>query len=431
MPMKEIMRNTLRFALVAGVLITTVCAPDLPPGPEPGEDAGISLPAGFAATVFAPAVGRARHVAVRGNGDVFVALRAPEEGMGIVALRDTDGDGKADVMERFGEVAGTGIAFYGDYLYFGADDRIVRFPMHPDQLLPAGPMELVARVREEGQHAAKPIAFDGAGNLYVNVGAPSNGCQERDRTPGSPGMDPCPLLEHYGGIWRFDADRTNQSQDADGYRHATGLRNCVAMAWNPAVDALYAVQHGRDQLNTLFPALFSDEDNAELPAEEFHKLHDGSDCGWPYTYWDGRQGRRVVAPEYGGDGAREPEAGRYQEPIAVFPAHWAPNGLVFYTGAMFPERYRGGAFIAWHGSWNRAPLEQRGYKVTFTPMDAQGMPAGDFEVFADGFAGIDPVPAPGQAAHRPMGLAVAPDGALFIVDSQEGRVWRVVYQGVR
>jgi glucose/arabinose dehydrogenase len=382
--------------------------------------------------VFAPAVGSARHVAVRENGDVFVALRKPEEGMGIVALRDTDGDGRADMMERFGsEVAGTGIALHGDYLYFGADDRIVRFPMQPDELLPAGPMELVATVREEGQHAAKPIAFDGAGNLYVNIGAPSNGCQERDRTPGSPGMAPCPLLEQYGGIWRFGAGRTGQSQDADGYRYATGLRNCVAIAWNPAVGALYVVQHGRDQLNTLFPALFSDEDNAELPAEEFHKLNDGSDCGWPYTYWDGRRGRRVIAPEYGGDGAREPEAGSYQEPIAVFPAHWAPNGLVFYTGEQFPERYRGGAFIAWHGSWNRAPLEQRGYKVTFTPMDAQGLPAGDFEVFADGFAGIDPVPSPGQAAHRPMGLAVAPDGALFIVDSQEGRVWRVVYQGAR
>ena len=410
-------------ALILAITLANACSY----AQEEAVSGGITLPAGFHATVFADELGKARQVAVRGNGDVYVALRKQEDGQGIVALRDTDGDGKADVVERFGDVAGTGIAFHGDYLYFGMDSRVVRFPMQEGELRPAGPQEIVAQLPEQRVHEAKPVDFDDAGNLYVNVGAPSNACQEKDRSPGAAGMEPCPLLEKHGGIWRFDANKTGQTQE-DGHRYATGLRNCVALAWNHEVGALYSVPHGRDQLNTLYPAYFNEQDNAELPAEEFHQLHDGSHAGWPYTYWDGRQGKRVVSPEYGGDGEKTPEPGLYQDPLYAFPAHWAPNDLVFYTGEQFPERYRGGAFIAWHGSWNRAPLPQAGYVVTFNAMKA-GLPQGGHEIFAGGFAGADPVMSPAKAKYRPMGLAVAPDGALFITDSQVGRVWRVTYSG--
>ena len=113
-------------------------------------------------------------------------------------------------------------------------------------------------------------------------------------------------------------------------------------------------------------------------------------------------------------------------PAAVFPAHWAPNGLAFYHGAGFPDRYRGGAFIAFHGSWNRAPEPQEGYNVVFQPM-RDGKPSGEFEVFADGFAGARKEP--GLAAHRPSGLAVGSDGALYITDDQARTVWRVQYGG--
>lgn len=111
--------------------------------------------------------------------------------------------------------------------------------------------------------------------------------------------------------------------------------------------------------------------------------------------------------------------------MAAFPAHWAPNALAFYTGTMFPQQYRGGAFIAFHGSWNRAPEPQAGYNVVFQPM-AQGKASGSYQVFADGFAGDRKEP--GLADHRPAGLAVGPDGALYISDDQRGTVWRVAYK---
>ena len=113
-------------------------------------------------------------------------------------------------------------------------------------------------------------------------------------------------------------------------------------------------------------------------------------------------------------------------PVATFPAHWAPNGVVFYTGDLFPAHYRGGAFIAFHGSWNRAPGPQGGYNVVFVPFSG-GDAAGAYETFADGFAGAEK--SPDRAIHRPSGVAVGPDGALYISDDKGGRLWRVTYRG--
>jgi len=399
-------------------------------GEGAAEQAGIRVPAGFEASVFHEGVGRARHIAVRDNGDVYVALRAPNEGGGVAALRDEDGDGAADRTEYFGDHSGTGIAIHDGWLYASSNTAIYRYRLpEGDALVPQGEAETVVEgFLEQRSHASKAFTFDDAGNLYVNVGAPSNACQEEARTPGSPGMEPCPQLENHAGIWRFDADGTEQSFE-DGERFVTGTRNVVALDWHPMRGELYFVMHGRDQLHQLFPDLYTVEENAELPAEEFHIAKQGANYGWPYTYWDHTVGQRVKAPEHGGDG-KTPAAEGYEEPIMAFPGHWGPNDLLFTTAeGAFPDEARGSAFIAFHGSWNRAPLPQRGYKVVFVPF-AEGRPAGgDWSVFADGFKGAEVLEDPDDAEYRPMGLAQGPDGALYIADSVQGRIWRVTHPG--
>jgi glucose/arabinose dehydrogenase len=392
------------------------------------DNGGIDLPDGFCALVVADGVGRARHLTVRDNGDIYVALREPRDGGGIAALRDEDGDGRTDRVEYFGQFAGTGIHLRGDFLYHAPDTFIQRYPLEDGALFPVGaPEAVVSGFPSQRGHRAKTFEFDDHGNLYVNIGAPSNACQSPQRTPGAAGQDPCPLLAHSGGVWRFAADSLGQEHLVDGHRFATGIRNGVANTWNLETQRLYLVQHGRDQLGTLWPQLYSDSASAELPAEELFEVDGGDDFGWPYCYYDHIKGKKVLAPEYGGDGERAGRCEEAEDPIAAFPGHWAPNDLVFYDGEQFPERYRGGAFIAFHGSWNRSPLEQQGYSVVFVPFQ-NGRPVGGYEVFADGFAGEGPIESSRDAEHRPMGLAVGPDGSLYISDSVEGKIWRVMHQ---
>jgi glucose/arabinose dehydrogenase len=134
----------------------------------------------------------------------------------------------------------------------------------------------------------------------------------------------------------------------------------------------------------------------------------------------------VTNPEYGGDGKSTDRCAAFTQPTVAFPAHWAPNDLVFYTGTQFPKKYQGGLFIAFHGSWNRAPLPMAGYNVTFVPFT--GDKPGTREVFADGFAGKTPLMAPNDAVARPGGLAVGPDGSLYITEDVKGKIWRVMYK---
>jgi glucose/arabinose dehydrogenase len=276
------------------------------------------------------------------------------------------------------------------------------------------------------QHATKSFTVDGQGNLYVNIGAYSNACQEEDRTIGSPGMMPCKILDSAGGIWRFKTDRLTQSY-GDGIRFATGLRNVVGLDWNSEINELFVTQHGRDQLNTLYPELYDAETSAMLPAETLYMLEEGDDAGWPYIYYDQIQNKKILAPEYGGDGKKTGGENAI-DPVMAFPGHLAPNALLFYTGDMFPEKYKNGAFIAFHGSWNRAPEEQEGFNVVFVQFK-NGKPSGDWEVFADGFAGIETIQSPDQAAHRPTGLAQGPDGSLYVSDDAGGTIYRIVYNG--
>ncbi|WP_440998487.1 PQQ-dependent sugar dehydrogenase [Fodinibius sp. SL11] len=393
------------------------------------QDTQLQLPEGFQAVVVAEDVGPARHLTIRDNGDIYLALSEKQDGAGTAALRDTNGDGVADEIKYFGEHTGTGIAIRDGYLYRSSDLEVFRYEMPEKNLIPSSEAEtIVTGLPDQNTHAAKSFTFDNSGNLYVNVGGPSNACQEEGRTPGSPGQDPCPQLERQAGIWQFSADQLAQDQQKDGHRYATGIRNAVALDWNSSVNKLYAVQHGRDQLSALWPDFFDEEENAELPAEEFFAIDDGDNFGWPYSYYDQFQEKRVLAPEYGGDGEEVGQADNFEDPIYAFPGHWAPNDLLFYNGEQFPEKYRKGAFVAFHGSWNRAPETQEGYRVSFLPFDGEA-PSGEDETFANNFAGVDTIKSPGDAEHRPMGLATGPDGSLYISDSVEGNVWRIVYTG--
>lgn len=393
------------------------------------NNGGITLPAGFCATVFADDLGVARHMVISSNGDVYVALQSLHDGDGIVALRDTTGDGHANMVRYFGTKSGTGIGIHNGYLYFASNTEVLRYKLLPGQLLPdPHPQVVVNGFPEQHEHSPKTIALDGAGHLYVNVGAPSNACQREDRLPGSPGINPCPLLAQHGGIWDFDADKLNQVFGKDGSRFATGIRNAVAITWNAEAGALYAVLMGRDQLYDNWPKLYSAQQSAELPAEEFILIHRGENFGWPYCYYDQLQNKRVLAPEYGGDGKKSGDCASYGLPLLSFPGHWAPEAVLFYSGNLFPTVYRKGAFISFHGSWNRAPLPQAGYKVVFVPFNGR-RPPGGYQIFADGFAGETPILTPNTAHYRPMGLAQGPDGALYIGDTQHGRIWRVIYTG--
>jgi glucose/arabinose dehydrogenase len=391
------------------------------------DNGGLILPEGFSALVVANEIGKGRHIDINSNGDIYVSLRQQKENKGIVSLRDTSGDGRADLIKYSGEHLGTGIKLHKGYLYFGADTAIVRYPITKGELVPGNKWELIARgFPNERQHEAKPMEFDGAGNMYVNVGAPANACMEQMRTKGSPGMDPCPLLEYSGGTWKFKDDVLNQEQLTDGTRYATGIRNGMANCWNTKVNELYLLQHGRDQLSQFFPEMYDDKENAELPAEEFFLVTEGSDFGWPYCYFDHFQNKKVLAPEYGGDGEITERCETKTDPIMAFPGHMAPNDLLFYTGNMFPEKYKNGAFIAFHGSWNRAPEPQMGFFVAFVPFDGAN-PSDDWEIFANGFAGSETITSTRDAVYRPCGLAQGPDGSLYVVDSNKGKIWRIIY----
>lgn len=413
---------------------TTYVTPD----PDP-DNGGLILPEGFGALVVADSVGPTRHIAVNSNGDIYAKLRIERGDKGNVALRDTTGDGKMDIIQRFGDYPNDGsfateMRIHKGYLYFSSELVVYRQKLVPPQLIPDGKPEIIVRDQHPLQwHNAKSLAFDEDGGLYMTFSAPTNVCEDWSTTAAGTsvanvkGIYPCPQLGDQAGIWRFADDRIAQTQ-RDGKRYATGLRSVVALSWNTKDHSLYATLHGRDYLYGHAPQYYTPWMNAVLPAEEFVKIQEGDDFGWPYTYFDPLQNKRVLAPEYGGDGKATPEPGRYADPLLGLPAHWAPNDMLFYQGAQFPARYRDGAFIAFHGSTNRGPYPQGGYIVAFLPF-REGKPVGTWEVFADGFAGVDTIANMDDATYRPMGLAEGADGSLYISESRKGRIWRVVYKG--
>ena len=392
------------------------------------DNAGLKLPAGFSALKVAENVGRARHLVVNNQGDVYVKLSGKVGDKGILVLRDLNNDGRTEDITGFGNYGGTGIAIHNGYLYASSDEEVFRYKLNAKGAVetPYQPEKIITGLINRRQHESKSITLDKKGNIYVNIGAYSNSCQIKDRQPGSLGMNPCPILDSAGGIWQFKSDVQNQTY-GNGTRFATGLRNVVGLDWNNQTNSLYVTQHGRDQLNSLFPKLYDTTTNANLPAETMYEMKQGDNAGWPYVYYDPFQNKKMLAPEYGGDGKTEGSAA-YKNPAMAFPAHMAPNALLLYTGTMFPEKYKNGAFIAFHGSWNRSPLPQEGYYVAFVPFE-NGKPTGKWEIFANGFAGVDVITSTRAAQHRPCGLAQGPDGSLYVSDDSKGTIYRILYNG--
>ena len=420
---------------------TVSAASAAPPACTTGT-AELTLPAGFCATIFADSIKGGRHVAVASNGDVYVTIegtRPPAQNAtsgadkpaaqpaSFVALRDTNHDGRADVIKRIGSLGNTGIALANGFLYVDEGKQIVRYARSDTALAPEGNREVVlSGIPMDGGHRARNIAIGGDGALYVNVGSKTNSCQQKDRANESPGVDPCTELETRAGIWKYDANKPGQVFSPKE-RFATGIRNGMGIALAPD-GKVYATQHGRDQFMQNWPKLFpTAKYSAENPAEVLLQVNQGDDFGWPYCYQSVDEKKLVDAPEYGGDGKKSDRCVSKKAAAAVFPGHWAPMSLLFYTGTSFPERYRNGAFIAFHGSWNRAPEPQGGYRVVFQSL-ADGAESGEFETFANGFAAVpDSTIQPGTAKHRPTGLAQGPDGALFVTDDAGGRIYRITY----
>ena len=352
------------------------------------DNAGLAVPPGFCASVFADNLGHVRHLAVAPNGDVYVNTWSSRStdyenapGGYSVALRDANGDGRADVIQRFGPVhqpgragGGTGIAVFGGALYAEDAGTIVRYRLRAGALLSQGAPEIIlSGLPIEGGHIVHSFAIGPDASLFVNSGSVSNACH---------GIEPCPELDLRGGIWLYNANKTGQ-MFSPAERFATGTRNAIALAIQPD-GLLYSTLQSRDA------------------AEVFAPVQAVDDFGWPYCDFDVDQGDYVLAPEYGGDGKRQGECIALEPHRVSFPPRWAPSAMTFYAGSAFPQRYRGGAFVAFRSL------------VAFVPFEEQSA-VGGYEVFATGI--------------RPAGVAVGPDGALYVSDDVKGRIWKITYEG--
>jgi glucose/arabinose dehydrogenase len=384
------------------------------------EPDNLVLPPGFHASVVAEALGPARHLAIRDKNDIYVSTRSerePAEPLGIIALR-LGRDGKVVETEHFSNVSGgTGIRFYKGALYADSPTAVYRFAFKGSELVPSAAPEILIDGMPANGFPSRGLAFDGKGGLYVTAGASSNICLDPAAPKGAPplGLKPCPSLETRSGVWRFDAEKSGQKFPTDGEQIATGLRDMMAVDWSRELNGFYGVMQGRN-------------DRIDTVSEELHRIDRGANLGWPYTYYDIALHARVTAPEYGGDGNAKAE-GNYDAPLEALPAHQSPLDLVFYDGKQFPSAYRGGAFIVYHGGAGALlPDGHRGYDVMFLPFD-HGVP-GQPQSFIEGFAG--PAPGdrnPGKAIYRPTGAAVAPDGSLYVVEGEKGRLWHITYDG--
>jgi len=389
---------------------------------RPNEVASqLKLPSGFKAEVLGSELGKARHMVVSSTGITYINRSKLVDGKAILMLKDKNHDGVIDEQKSFGNLPGTGIEIKDGYLYTASNSGIFRYKLDQNQevINTEKPEMIVSGLPDHGRDNAKPFTFDNMGNLLVTIGSWNDPCREPNS---GKGIMPCSVLDSAGGVWKFSATKLNQTF-ADGSRYATGLKNAVAMTWNTQTNSLFSAVHGRGQFHDFYPQYYTPQQSAELPAETLYEIHEGDDAGWPYIYYDQIQKKKIIAPEYGGNG-KKTGGEKAINPLLAFPAHLGPNDILFYTGAMFPAKYKNGAFIAFHGQ--SAELK-KGYFVAFVPFK-NGKPAGTWEIFADNFAGVDLAKPTGPIQHRPCGLAQGPKGELFVCDDLGETLFKISYK---
>ena len=378
--------QTLVEPKAANVRVPGVILEPRPVKPDAATMARLEIPPGFKVEMFAQGLGNARLLAVADDGTVYLTRRAEGD---VVMLKDADGDGRAEFQRTVARRPGMhGIAISGKTVFLVAQKEVLKAPLLADGSF--GPLELLAGdLPDAGQHSARSIAMGPDGMLYLGVGSTCNACTETSPESAT--------------ILRMSTDGKSRTI------YAAGLRHTVGFDWQPRSGALYGMDHGIDWLGD------------EQQPEELNRIEMGKSYGWPYIYGMGGENPQDDPP----NDLTMAELNRAAtRPVLGYTAHAAPMQLAFYRGAMFPRGYQGDAFVTFRGSWNRA--RPSGYEVARVRFDASGMPTA-FEPFVRGFlqTGSD---GPSQSG-RPVGLAVAKDGALLFTDDINGVIYRVSYAG--
>ena len=351
---------------------------------------------GFEVSLFAENLDNPRQAYVLPNGDILVveatrewpgrADRPEKSANRITLFRDTNGDGKPEVREVFltGLNMPHGMAALGNWFYVGNTDGVVRYPYNAGQTKIDGKAEKILDLPAGGHYTRNLLADPAGKKIYIAVGSASNVDEENG--------------------WEKDQRRAGILEinpDGSGMRiFAKGLRNAVGMDWEPQTKTLWTVVNERDLLGD------------DLVPDYLTSVKDGAFYGWPYSYFG-----QIEDPRK--QGQRPDLVAKAIKPDYALGSHTAALGLAFYQGKSFPERYRGGAFIGMHGSWNRSKMV--GFKVAFVPF-VNGKPAGPIEDILTGFIADE---SKFEAYGRPVGVTVAPDGSLLVADDSGGKVWRV------
>lgn len=350
--------------------------------PRP-EGAQLTLPPGFQVSVFAESdLQQPRHMVLASNGDVFVS---EPQGNRISILRDTNNDGRVD--ERFVFASGLnrpfGMAFWRDYFYIGNTNSIVRFKYKLGQTKVEGEPEKIADLPAGQGHWTRNVIFNEAGTkMYVAVGSASN--VNKDEPP------------IRAAISEFNPDGT-------GHRiYASGTRNPVGLAFNPTTKQLWTAVEERDLIGD------------DLVPEYVTAIKEGAFYGWPYGYIGKHEDPRRK-------GERPDLVASAVVPDVLIQAHSAVLGMLFYDGKMFPQEYRGDAFVALHGSWNRT--NRTGYKIIRIKMKG-GKPVGGYDDFLTGWMLGEDNP---EVWGRPVSLLVLKDGSMLVTDDGGNKIWRVTY----
>lgn len=372
--------------------------------------AELQVPPGFKVASFARNLSDPRQLRVAPNGDVFVA----ESGAGRIRVLRPNAAGTApseNVVFADDLAYPFGIAFYpnGDnpeWVYVATTGSVVRYPYRNGDLKARGPAQTIVAQLPTGGHSTRDIVFSPDGTrMFVSVGSLSNVSQGG----GKLGDLARRQWEAEHGLGATAGNETDRATvlvfDPQGQKRrnfANGVRNCVGMVIEPATGELWCSTNERDGLGD------------DLPPDYVTRICEGAFYGWPWYYIGANEDPRHR-------GARPDLAGKVTVPDTLIQPHSAPLGMTFYTGAQFPAPYRGQAFAALHGSWNRA--KRTGYKIVRIVL-RDGVPTGEYEDFVTGFVADD-----GQVWGRPVGVAIAKDGSLLFTEDGNNTIWRVSYAG--